>query len=306
MELLRVNYKETLHFPEPVVGILGQFDGLHIGHVQLIQTAIRIGKENNQKVAVMTFDPHPDFVLKKRENLGYLTPLPQKLKLLEELGVDYVVLIHFDLDLSQLLPEQFHSQFLSDVTTVVVGSDYRYGYRGSGNTETLKADNRNVVAFEVIKDENEKIGSNTIRGLLMEGRVEEIKRLLNRSYTITGIVGHGSKIGRTMGIRTANVELSEEYQVLKKGVYIVHVTIEGSLVHGVCNIGTNPTINTLEKMRLEVHLLNFEQDIYGKEITIEFLQRIRDELKFDSKEELIAQIHDDIRKTVEYFAEASK
>ncbi len=301
MELIRVNHSETLKFESKIVGVLGQFDGLHIGHVSLINKALEIGKENKQKVAVITFDPHPDFVLKKRENLGYLTPLPQKLNLLKQIGVDYVVLIHFDTELSKLSPDQFHNQFLSDVDTVVIGTDYRYGYKGSGNTSTLKETGKEVIAFEVINYGDKKIGSNTIRELLMEGKVEEIHKLLNRHYNITGIVDHGAKVGRTMGIRTANVELSEEYQIIRKGVYIVKVFIDKKEYKGVCNIGNNPSINTVDKMRLEVHILDFNDEIYGNNISIDFLYRIRDEEYFPTKEALIEQINKDIELTKKYF-----
>lgn len=301
MDIIKVDYKSILKFDEKVVGILGQFDGLHIGHRTLIAKGQEIAKAENGKVAILTFDPHPDYVLKKRDYNGYLTPLSHKLALLEELGVDIVVLIHFDLNLSQMEPEEFHKRFLSSIETIVVGTDYRYGFRGKGNTETLRASGKNVVAVDLITHNNQKVGSNTIRELLSEGAVDEIAMLLNHYYAIYGVVSHGAKVGRTLGIRTANVNLVEEYQVIRKGVYLVYVTLNNKKYHGVCNIGNNPSINTVEKMRLEVHILDFEAEIYGEDICIEFIKRVRDEIFFPSKEELIKQIQADIKYARDFF-----
>lgn len=303
MDVIRLKYNEELKFENNVVAAMGQFDGLHRGHVSLINTAIEEGKKQGLKVAVVTFDPHPDFVLKKRENYGYITPLPKKLQLLEELGVDYVILLHFDENLSKLEPVDFHNRFLSSFSTIVVGTDYRYGFRGKGNIETLRATGKKVIAVELLKTNDEKIGSNLIREYLMEGKVEEIYELMGRYYNITGTVSHGSKLGRTFGVRTANIELTEEYQMIKKGVYVVYVYVDKKKYLGVCNIGTNPTVNTVDKMRLEVHILSFDEEIYGKEISIDIIYRIRDELYFDSIDKLIKQIEDDIKFTKDNFGD---
>lgn len=301
MDIIKVDYNGNLKFNDEVVAVLGQFDGLHRGHIELIEEAKRIAKSQKMKVAILTFDPHPDFVLKKRDNYGYLTPLPRKLELLKELEIDYVVLIHFDIPLSQLDPETFYQRYLFSINTIVVGSDYRYGYKGKGNVETLKATGKKVVAFDVLTFNDKKIGSNTIRELLMEGAVDKISLLLNHPYNITGVVSHGAKVGRTLGIRTANIELVDDYQIIKKGVYVVKVKIQDKQHLGVCNIGNNPSINTVERMRLEVHILDFDGEIYGEKIGIDFLKRIRDEIYFHTKEELISQIHKDIEFARQYF-----
>ncbi len=303
MDVIRLNYNQELKFEKNVVAAMGQFDGLHRGHVSLINKAIEVGKEQGLKVAVVTFDPHPDFVLKKRANFGYITPLPKKLELLESIGLDYVILLHFDEELSKLEPNLFHERFLSSFSTIVVGTDYRYGYRGKGSIETLRQTGKNVIAVELIKTNDEKIGSNLIREYLMDGKVDLIYDLMGRYYNISGVVSHGSKIGRTFGVRTANIELTEEYQMIKKGVYVVYVHIDGKVYLGACNIGTNPTVNTVDKMRLEVHILDFENDIYGKEISIDVIYRIRDELRFDSIDKLVKQIEDDITFTKTNFGD---
>lgn len=303
MELIKTNVKEELHFSSSIVAVLGQFDGLHIAHVKLIEKAIQIGKERQMKVAVYTFDPHPDYILKKRQNLGYITPLSQKIDLMSSLGVDYLVIIHFDLELSQLSPNVFIDKFLQDAKVIVVGSDYRFGYKGMGNMQTFQEYGKEVVALDILNYNNEKIASNKIRELLENGEVDKIYNLLNRYYSIVGKVSYGSQVGRTLGVRTANIELSDDYQIIKRGVYIVKVRIKKKEYAGVCNIGINPSINTVSRMRLEVHILDFNEDIYGQEVSIDFIKRIRDEIHFPTPEALKEQINHDIASAKTFFGE---
>ncbi|HEY8445227.1 MAG TPA: riboflavin biosynthesis protein RibF [Bacilli bacterium] len=293
MELIKLNCDSVINIDEKIVVGLGQFDGLHRGHLKLIEEVKKFAKERNYKSGIVTFDPHPDFILGKRQNDGYITPLPEKIKILEDLHIDYLFLIHFDIPLSQMAPDEFFQKFLSPFAGIVIGSDYCYGYKGQGNAKTLQASGKDVIVVDLLEYENEKIGSNKIRDLLTRGEVNKIYQLLNRYYHITGVVSHGSQVGRILGFRTANVELSEQYQILKKGVYAVYVKINGHKFLGVCNIGNNPSVNFVERMRLEVHILDFDQNIYGQEIEIEFLERIRDEMKI-SKDDLIKQINQDI------------
>lgn len=293
MEVIRIGINDRLDI-KGLVATLGQFDGIHIGHMKLINEVKKIAANEGLKTGLITFDPHPDFVLKKRANLGYLLPLSEKIKELNEFGFDYMIVIDFSVPMSEMLPEDFYNKYLANLAALVVGSDFRFGYRGMGNVETLKQLHKRVIAIEVVKLNDIKIGSNQVREFLINGEVDQIKALLNHYYSIVGKVIHGSKVGRTLGIRTANVELTEEYQLIKKGVYatIVH-TSDGKYL-GVCNIGNNPTINYVEKMRLEVHILDFNRELYSEEITIDFLERIRDELFFENVDDLIKQIKADI------------
>jgi len=294
MELIRLQLHESLQYQEPVVGIIGQFDGLHLGHMKLIEAGKQKAKELQIKTILITFDPHPDFVLGKRENLGYITPLDEKLRLLEETGIDQVVLIEFTLELSRLSPKQFFQKYLSTLSYIFVGTDYRFGYLGGGTIETLKKYHSHVVAVSILTYHHEKISSNDIRSLIMDGKVDEIYTYLHRYYNITGLVVHGDRIGRTIGIRTANIELIGDYQVIKTGVYAVQVTINQSRYLGVCNIGHNPTLNYIKQQRLEVHLLGFEGDLYHQVLSVDFLKRLRDEVIFPNREDLIKQINIDI------------
>ena len=301
MEVIKLGINDKLDIDARLVATLGQFDGIHIGHMKLIEQVKKIAHDEGFKTGLITFDPHPDFVLKKRDNFGYLSPLTEKLKMLSEYGIDYAIIIEFNVAMSQMSPEEFYDRYLSHLEALVVGSDFRFGYRGKGNVETLKALGKRIIAIEVVKYNDVKIGSNQIRDLLMNGKVDKISLLLNRYYNITGIVRHGSKVGRTLGIRTANVDLAEEYQLIKKGVYAVSVHIAAGTFLGVCNIGNNPTINYTEKMRLEVHIINYNGDLYNEEISIDFIERLRDEQHFSNVEEMVNQIHKDIEYVKEHY-----
>src|SRR5690554_3950174 len=302
MDIIRLNKNDELKLIDKAAVAIGQFDGLHIGHLKLIKSMQKTAEKQNLKSAIITFDPHPDYVLGKRKNDGYITPLVEKIKILEDLKIDYKIVISFDKELSQMEPQIFYNRFLSTFDAILVGSDFRFGYRGKGNVDLLKANGKEVIAVGLEKHDDEKIGSNWVRKLISEGRVSELSKLLGRNYIISGVVNEGSKIGRTLGFKTANVELKEEYQIIKKGVYAVLVNILNKQYLGVCNIGNNPSINYIEKMRLEVHILDFEKDIYGQDISIEFLERIRDEFKFEKIDDLIKQIEKDIEYVRENFA----
>lgn len=294
MELIRFDNKLTYNLGKLAVA-LGEFDGLHIAHQELINNVVSYAKVNNIKSAVISFDPHPDFVLKKRVDQGYITPLKVKIEKLKELGVDYFILVPFTLEFASLSPIDFIQNYLQklEIELIVVGFDYKFGYRGSGNPETLKK-YYNVIVIDRIELANEKIGSNEIRKFLIDGDMDSVKKMLGRYYNITGKVVGGNKIGRTLGIRTANIEIEEQYQIIRKGVYAVYVNIAGVKYLGVCNIGNNPTINYVSIPRLEVHILDFNQDIYDQTISVVFIKFIRDEVKFSSIEEMVNQINQDI------------
>lgn len=302
MEIIRLTNKEAYKSAEKVIGVIGQFDGLHIGHLALIEEAKSLAKTDQAKVAVMTFDPHPDFILRKRPNMGYITPLKEKLNLLENIGVDKVIIIHFDEILARTEPEDFFNQYLSSLYAIVVGEDYHYGYKGQGNVASLQASGKKIIVVPEKKYHDVKIGSEQIRSLLMEGKVEIIEQLLHRNYNISGIVRHGSKIGRTLGIKTANIDLDDDYQVMKKGVYGVLIHYNNRTWQGIGNIGNNPSLNYIPRMRLEVHLFDFDEDLYGKIISVDFLFFVREELIFADKEDLILQIKKDVMEVKRRFA----
>lgn len=287
--------KQRVLISDKLIVALGIFDGLHLAHQKIINTAITQAKSKNIKSAVITFDPHPDYILKKRINEGYLTPLSEKIIFMEKLGLDYLIVINFTLEVSRLSYEDFENQILNiyDIDQIVVGFDYSYGYKGLGSVETLK-NKYNVLVIKEQTFENNKVGSNLIRKYLSLGNVEKTKELLGRYYNISGIVEKGSQIGQKIGFRTANIILNENYQTLKEGVYGVIVYVNNSRFLGVCNIGHNPSINYVKNVRLEVHILDFEGNIYDQNISVDFVKYLRDETIFKNGYELAEQIKKDV------------
>lgn len=295
MELINFRFEDRYDLGEIVIA-MGEFDGLHIAHQILLKKTVALANKYHVKSAVITFDPHPDFVLKKRVNQGYLTPLNVKIKQIEELGIDYLIVINFTKEFSQITPKDFEANVLDkfQVKRIVVGFDFHYGGKGLGSVATLK-EKYQVTMINRVDMLDQKIGSNMVRELLLEGRIKEANKMLGRYYNITGRVESGNKIGQKIGIRTANITLEEEYQLLRKGVYAVKVTLDEKKYIGVCNIGHNPSINYVEIPRLEVHILHFNEMIYDKIIAVDFIDFIRDEKKYDNLEDLIKQIHIDIK-----------
>ncbi|HQA20220.1 MAG: riboflavin biosynthesis protein RibF [Acholeplasmataceae bacterium] len=298
MELITYKLGDNLHLSEKIIAAIGQFDGLHLAHTTLIKKAISLAKTKNIKSAVITFDPHPDFVLGKRANYGYITPISAKINYLQSLGIDYLILIEFTKELSQLEPSEFEQKILLslNIDTLVAGFDFHYGRFGKGNIDTLRDLNKfDVIEIPMIEYQNEKMGSDLVRKYLTLGELDHVKNILGRYYNITGKVVPGNKVGRILGFKTANVSLDDDYHFLRKGVYGVIVTINNKEYLGVANIGNNPTVNYVERPRLEVHILDFNDDIYGQEISVDFVFFIRDEEKFININDLIKQIEEDAK-----------
>lgn len=285
---------------QPTVIALGFFDGVHLGHQKVILKAKEIANEQNLQSAVMTFSPHPREVLGNTvDQIDYLTPLEKKISLIAELEIDILYVINFTKEFAALTPQQFVDEYLINlnVVHVVAGFDYTYGKLGKGTMETLEFHSRN--AFDhttVAKMENreEKISSTYIRHLLTRGEVNLVPNFLGEYYEINGKVVHGEKRGRTIGFPTANIERSNRYYLPMKGVYAVRVKIRETWVDGVCSIGYKPTFHEmLPEATIEVHLFNFQEDIYGLDVSIQWISFIRREMKFSSVNELIEQIEQD-------------
>jgi riboflavin kinase/FMN adenylyltransferase len=281
---------------------LGNFDGIHVGHQKLIKEAKRISLKKNSICSIMTFAPHPKAVIGQNDNYNNLiTPWETKLDILHELGVEQIFLVEFNYDFASVLPSDFVSRYINSANAidVVIGEDFRYGYRGQGNPSTLESDGKlhgfNVTTIPSLMCGIEKVSSSLIRQLLNKGDVLEVSRLLNRPFQIRGIVVDGEKRGRQLGYPTANVELSDKYLLPINGVYIVRVIVDSEQLLGVMNIGYKPTfIEDVIEPTIEIHLLDFNKDIYGNYLSIDILDYIRAETKFDNKDALIEQIKQDI------------
>lgn len=297
-------------FPELVMA-LGFFDGIHKGHQTVITTAVDIAKRTNRKSAIMTFDPHPSVMLRKKTNpIRYITPLDDKITIVESLGMDYLFVVHFSEEFAALTPEQFVNQYLVglNVRHVVAGFDYSYGRFGQGTMEDLPryADGRlsqTVIEKQILDDQ--KVSSSRIRETLKVGNFLEFYHLVGRYYVTKGHVIHGEKRGRTLGFPTANIEVSDAYIFPATGVYAVRIQIEGQWYKGVCNVGFKPTFHNHqpEVPSVEVHVLEFSGDIYGAEVLVEWHTRLRSEQKFSGLEELVNQIQVDKENAQLYFTD---
>ncbi len=292
---------------------VGFFDGVHKGHQAVINSAKEKAQQLGIQSAVMTFDPHPSIVLGRRnEKVFYITPLAQKLDTLEKLNIDTVFVVNFTSDFAKLTPEEFIKHFILDLNVkhVTAGFDFSFGAFGKGNMETMKQLSNgqfDVTVVEKQEDTEEKISSTRIRNYLQDGQMEQVRTLLGRAFEVPGIVVHGDKRGRTMGFPTANVQAMEGCYIPATGVYAVKILVQNEWYDGVCNVGYKPTFKNPDQKQLsiEVHILNFDKNIYGEEVVVGWYKRIRSERKFDGINALIEQIELDKQEAIEYFNQLS-
>ncbi|NYE05189.1 riboflavin kinase/FMN adenylyltransferase [Bacillus niacini] len=310
MEVIKLEFPlniEKTQIP-PLSMALGYFDGVHLGHQKVILEAKKQANQKGLLSAVMTFDPHPSVVLGKNEkHVQYITPLAEKINLIEELGIDYLFIVNFTAEFANLLPQEFIDQYVIDLNVkhVVAGFDFSYGRMGKGSMEILPFHSREKFTFTIVDkftSGDEKVSSTRIRQYIKNGRTTELPELLGRFYTTAGIVVHGDKRGRTIGFPTANVDTMDEFILPPLGVYAVQIKIGQDWYEGVCNVGYKPTFNKdALKVSVEAHIFNFKKDIYGKKVTIEWHQYLRKEQKFSGIDELVAQIEKDKQNAIEYF-----
>lgn len=291
---------------KPLALSLGMFDGVHLGHKSIIDELIRIGSENSLETAVLTFWPHPRFVFNPNEDLKLLNTLEEKKFLMEKYGIGTLFLKEFDEEFRNLTGEEFVRQILIkklNVKYLIIGYDHSFGKNKSGNFELLqklsKELNFEVEQMEAINIHENNISSTKVRNALLAGNIKEANEMLGYPYSVSGTVVHGKKIGRTIGYPTANIETDSIKLLPRKGAYIVGVLVKNQQYKGMLSIGTNPTVNG-EKLTVEVYILDFEGDIYGEPITVEFRDFLHDEIKFEGLEKLIERLDEDKRLTEEF------
>jgi riboflavin kinase/FMN adenylyltransferase len=294
---------ETIKEPfKSAVITIGNFDGVHIGHQALFHEVIETADTMDGTAIAMTFEPHPIRVITRNGHPPLITMYEQKAELIERAGIDVLICIPFTLEFAALSARQFVEDILIKrigMKVIVVGQDYTFGNRREGNVGLLKRYAEEMDFKVVVADwiqssvESDRISSTAIRELVMDGRVEKAARMLGRDYQIRGTVSHGrDRGGKLLGIPTANLNLNDEL-CPKAGVYAVIVIHDGERYPGVANIGYSPTFDD-HIFTVEAHLLDFRKDIYGERIMVNFVQRLRDEIKFDGIPALVRQIEKDI------------
>ncbi len=293
-----IDHLDAFEKPDFAVVTIGTFDGVHMGHQTILKRLVTEAKNNNGKSILITFWPHPRFILKKdADKLKLLTTFNEKVQLVEELGVDYILKIAFTPEFSNLSADEFVQQILVDkvgTKKLFIGYDHHFGNNREGNIHFLQ-DNASKYGFsvnEISKQEIDHIGvsSTKIRTALESGEIHLANSLLGRNYSIRGKVVSGNKTGRTLGFPTANIDVPESYKLYPAdGAYAIKALINDQEHLGMLNIGFKPTVDG-SKRTIEAHLFNFEQDIYGQEIVVEFVRRLREEMKFNSLENLKEQL----------------
>lgn len=279
---------------------LGTFDGVHLGHQEVIQQLIQAANSIQGESVVLTFYPHPRNVLKSGEPLRLLNSMDEKIELLDQLGLDHLVIHPFDTDFSQLTAEEFVKQVLVDafgIRKIIVGHDHRFGKNRTANFDDLVTFGK-IYGFEVeqisahlINDM--AVSSTKIRHSLNTGNIVQANAFLGYNYRLSGKVIQGKQLGRTIGFPTANIKISDfEKLIPENGSYVVKINLQDQSHYGMMNIGFNPTIGNSE-ISLEVYLFDFDSDIYGQNIQVEFIDRLRDEMKFDSVDALKLQLKND-------------
>ncbi|MFD1735862.1 bifunctional riboflavin kinase/FAD synthetase [Bacillus salitolerans] len=310
METFFLNHPHHIkrELTKPKAMAFGYFDGVHLGHQQVINEARKMAHRKGYQSAVMTFHPHPSIVLGKNNPIRHsLTPLNDKIEIIESLGVDELYVVEFSEAFSMLLPQEFVDSYIIGlhVKHAVAGFDFTYGKMGKGTMETLPFHSRHEFEQTVvgkIELAHKKVSSTYIRSLLQEGDVSKVQMLLGRNYKIKGTIIHGEKRGRTIGFPTANIKMEEQYLLPKLGVYVVKLKVRDTWYEGVCNIGLKPTFHDdLKEVSIEVHLLEFSDTIYDQKVELEFIARIRDEQKFGNIQELIDRIHRDVSEAKNFF-----
>ena len=289
---------------------IGTFDGVHVGHRAVIGRAVALSAERGLLGAVVTFDRHPLAVVDPAHAPRLLTPLTEKIRLIEELGPEELVLLPFDEGLAALTPAAFCDQVLAAALrarVVVVGENFNFGAGGAGDAAQLRtcglAHGFETVAVDLVTEHGKTISSTRIRRLLNHGELEEVREILGRPPSAAGLVVAGDRRGRTLGVPTANIDVEAGTIFPGRGVYAARVLVDGVWYRAAVNIGHNPTFRSkaveTTHVTVEAFLLGFSGDIYERPIRVDFLHKLRDERRFGAVEELVAQMRRDIVETAD-------
>ena len=309
MSLKIFNSIKSFNATKPTIVTIGTFDGVHLGHQKIVAQITKNADDLNCESLVLTFFPHPRMVLQESTEMKQLNTLNEKIALLDNLGIDNLVVHPFDKEFSRLTAEEFVKKVLVDVfkiKKIIIGHDHRFGRNRTATINDLMNFGK-TYGFEVEQISAEEINevsisSTKIRNALLEGNIELAANYLGYDYALTGIIFKGKQLGRTIGYPTANITIEEDYKLIpNNGVYIAKSVLNGKTVFGMMNIGTRPTVDGT-KQTIEINFFDFKQDLYGQKITISLLHRMRSEQKFESIDALKNQLGKD-KKTALAFIE---
>ena len=294
---------------EKTIVTIGTFDGIHVGHQKILKNLIRTANNEGKKSVLLTFFPHPRMVLQKENKILLLNTIKEKSGLLEKMGLDYLIIHPFSRDFSRLTALDFVRDILVNklnTSRLIIGYDHHFGKNREGNIHQLKEYSLlydfKVEEIPAQDIDDVSVSSTKIRTALKDGNLKTANNYLGYHYMLNGSVVSGKKLGGTIGFPTANLEIKEPYKLVPKtGVYIIKTYINTILYTGIMNIGFNPTVLG-KHQTIEAHLFDFNEDLYGKEITIEFIYFLREEHKFESVEELVVQLNIDKENAISYLS----
>lgn len=293
------NFTDVLPEFRNAVITIGSFDGVHHGHKKILKELSRAAKAINGESILITFDPHPRKVINPEVSLGLLCTPEEKYKLIINEGIDHIVVVPFSRDFSMQHAEAYIQDFLIkhfNPRKIVIGYDHKFGHSREGDIRLLKKVLKDVVVEEIAPQliEDAAVSSTKIRRAISHGQVKEAREMLERYYTLTGHVVQGRQLGRTIGYPTANLSINNtDVLIPSQGVYAVIAEYEERAYKGMLNIGVNPTVSNEQQLSCEVNIFDFNENIYGKNLTIYFVDHMRPEVKFDGLEALTAQLKKD-------------
>jgi riboflavin kinase/FMN adenylyltransferase len=296
-------FESYKNIKNPIVTV-GTFDGVHFGHQKIIQRLQKIAKKNNGESVLLTFDPHPRKILLNDQGLKLIHTINEKINILENLGLDHLVIYPFTLEFSKFSAKRYIDELLIQklgTHTLVIGYDHHFGNDREGNIDLLKKyEKSNPFYLEEIKAheiEEIKISSTKVRSAIEKGNIHLVNDYCGHFYEFSGEVVRGNGIGKTIGTPTANIKLNSNEKIIPlDGVYAVICQIKDANYKGIMNIGFKPTVDEGQKRTVEIHLFDYEKDIYGQDLRTKVIERIRDEVKFNSLKELKNQILKDNEK----------
>ena len=296
MKIMNISMATKGRFSLPLCACIGYFDGVHKGHQALIARTVAMAEKHDCESALITFDPDPWVAIYGAANVRHISTMNQRIERALSFGIDNIVILRFTREMSRLSPQDFVEKILGrlNLKGIVCGFDFRYGYKGRGDAESLREQMQAEVAVvDAVRDENGKISSSRISDCLTKGNISEVNRMLGYEYEMEAEVAHGRHKGTGLGFPTANLNYTDEYLLPRSGVYAAYADTLTRTYRAMVNIGHNPTLNYSARLSVEAHLMNCEEDLYGRMIRLRLIRFVRGEQKFAGRQELVSRLEED-------------